>query len=154
MRHCEHLKARQDGDSHIWHISTYITLGVILDNDMTMSQHVLRVLVSVRTQNCYFQITSSDLSFEKSLNCLLSSGVATIFRPSANNLFGPLSKGLRRLLLPDGPLAGPSNPAAPPPWSRGLRGPRYAIAVEYLFWCMQVSSRLSFWDSVLACLLW
>ena len=39
--------------------------------------------------------------------------VATIFGPPANNLFGPLAKGLRRLLLPGGPLAGPSSPAAP-----------------------------------------
>ena len=53
------------------------------------------------------------------------SSVATIFGPPANNLFGPLAKGLRRLLLPGGPLAGPFNPAGPPR-SRGLRGPRYA----------------------------
>ena len=46
--------------------------------------------------------------------------------PPANNLFGPLAMGLRRL-LPGGPLAGPFNPAGPPR-SRGLRGPRYATA--------------------------
>ena len=48
------------------------------------------------------------------------------FRPlPANNLFGPLAKGLRRLLLPGGPLAGPFNPTGSPR-SRDLRGPRYA----------------------------
>ena len=41
-----------------------------------------------------------------SLNSIIPcSGVATIFGPRANNLFGPLAKGLRRLLLPGGPLA-------------------------------------------------
>ena len=42
-----------------------------------------------------------------------SSSVATIFGAPANNLFGPLAKGLRRLLLLGGPLAGPSAPRAP-----------------------------------------
>ena len=53
------------------------------------------------------------------------SGVATIFGPPANYLFGPLAKRLRRLLLSGGPLAGPFSLAGPPR-SRGLRGPRYA----------------------------
>ena len=35
------------------------------------------------------------------------------FRPPANNLFGPLAKGLRRLLLPGGPWRAPSTPWAP-----------------------------------------
>ena len=49
------------------------------------------------------------------------SGVATIFGSPANNFFGPLAKGLRRLLLPDGPLqprppafAGPAEPSLRP----------------------------------------
>ena len=49
------------------------------------------------------------------------SGVATIFGPPANNVFGSLAKWLRRLLLPGGLL----QPRGPPR-SRGLRGPRYA----------------------------
>ena len=53
-----------------------------------------------------------------------SSSVATIFGPPANNLFGPLAKGLRRLLLPGGPLAGPFSPAGPP----AVRGACGALA--------------------------
>ena len=54
------------------------------------------------------------------------SSVATISGPPANKLFGPLAKGLRRLLLPGGPL----QPRGPPR-SRGLQqGPRYATACQ------------------------
>ena len=50
------------------------------------------------------------------------SGVAMIFAPPlANNLFGPLAKGLRRLLLPGGPLA-PLQSRGPPPRGRGACG--------------------------------
>ena len=54
-----------------------------------------------------------------------TSGVAMIFGPPANNLFGALTKGLWRLLLPGWLLAGPFNPAGPMR-SRGLQGPCYA----------------------------
>ena len=44
------------------------------------------------------------------LSSVVCRGVATIFGPPANNLLGPLAKGLRRLLLPGGPL----QPRGPP----------------------------------------
>ena len=64
-----------------------------------------------------------------------SSSVATIFGPPANKLFGPLAKGLRPQLLPDGPLAGPFNPAAPPPpRGRGVCGALATPLQQSLNW--------------------
>ena len=61
------------------------------------------------------------------------SSVAKSFSRPANNLFGPLAKGLRRLLLPGKPLAGPFSPAASP-HGRGACGafatPQMSIAYQ------------------------
>ena len=48
---------------HIAPVHTVRDLGVMLDSNMTMSQHILRVC-----QNCYFP-TSADPSIEEGLVC-------------------------------------------------------------------------------------
>ena len=63
------------------------------------------------------------------LNRCECSSVATIFAPPPNNFFGPLAKGLRRLLLPGGPLRAPSTP-----WAHRGRGACGALATPLCEW--------------------
>ena len=60
-----------------------------------------------------------------------SSGIAMIFGPPTNNLFGPLAKGLGRLLLHDGSLQPRGSPAVAGPAGPSLR--HCLIAITYIF---------------------
>ena len=87
-----------------------------------------------------------------SLRFAAASSVAMIFAPPppANKLFGSLAKGLRRLLLPGGPLVDPFSPALPA--VAGSAGPslRHWQRHERLLHWLPVQRRISYKIAILA----
>ena len=78
---------------------------------LEVAERVERQLTGqIKVGRTYIGAYQQELLYSSQVDC---SSVETIFGLPANNSFGPLAKGLRRLLLLGGPLAGPSAPWAP-----------------------------------------
>ena len=84
------------------HYSSHFMFTESITPPILCSQGALLLPFYVRREHY-----SSNLMFT-------GSSVATIFGPLANNLFGPLAKGLRQLLLPGGPLQPRRSPRGQP----------------------------------------